>query len=125
MFTHTYIHTHTRAVSYPSQTSRYGNAALTITSLGCPISLHPTCATARCCSALVAVCLSESQSLLQPVALTQRHNNIGLLGPVALLLSPVAGRVEYLKIMFERRNAQAHVHVRMPCTQTKGRGLGV
>ena len=44
---------------------------------------------------------------------------------VALLLQPVAACLEYLEIVFARRIAQAHVHVRVTCAQTKGRGLGV
>ena len=71
----------------------------------------------RCCSLLQPTLQQECNGLVEPVAL--------LLQPVALLLQPVAACLEYLEIVFARRIAQAHVHVRVTCAQTKGRGLGV
>ena len=42
-----------------------------------------------------------------------------------IICALVAACLEYLEIVFERRIAQAHVHVRVTCAQTKGHGLGV
>ena len=57
------------------------------------------------------------RALLRHMTHTNTH------APTHLRTQLVAACVEYREIMLERRIAQAHVHERMLCTQTKERAL--